>query len=157
VDLPDPGRAWFGEPDAAARQGFLAEAARLGLDGLTRPGSAERLWRRYGGRAMALLDAVRRDPGMAREVVEGGEVLRCEVAEAARSEMVTSLEDFLRRRTALAQAVRRDALLASEGLREACRVLFGASADARRTEYFAQAPDASPARMTASTPSAGPT
>ena len=136
VALPDADRPWFGEPDAALRQGFLERAARLGLATLPHR-AAERLWRRYGDRAPRLLDAVARDATLAREVVEGGEVLRCEVEEAARAEMVTSLEDFLRRRTAMAQVLRREALRASEGLKDACRVLFGEAAESRWAEYFA--------------------
>ncbi|HET9598097.1 MAG TPA: FAD-dependent oxidoreductase [Anaeromyxobacteraceae bacterium] len=140
VALPHADGGWFGEPDAAARRSFLEDAARFGLDDLAPPGAAERLWRRYGERASRLLDSVRRDATLAREVLEGGEVLRCEVEEAARSEMVTSLDDFLRRRTALAQVVCRDALRASAGLRDACRVLFGDAAEARRAEYFGAVP-----------------
>jgi len=137
VTLPHD-RPWFGEPGAAVRQGFLERAARLDPATLPR-GAVERLWRRYGDRAAGLVEAVARDASLAREVVEGGEVLRCEVEEAARTEMVTSLEDFLRRRTALAQLVRRESLRASDGLRDACRVLFGEAADARWAEYFADA------------------
>jgi hypothetical protein len=64
--------------------------------------------------------------------------------------MVVTLDDFLRRRTALAQVVRREDLRASAGLREACRVLFGEAAEARRADYFA--PSAAAAEGTGTDP-----
>jgi glycerol-3-phosphate dehydrogenase len=138
VELSADGQDWYGEPDGAARQRFLGEAAALGLSGGGPGGEgvAERLWRRHGSGAGRLLEAIRRDPGAGRELVEGGAVLRCEVEEAARSELVVALEDFLRRRTALAQLVRREDLLGAAGVGEACRILFGEAAEARRAEYF---------------------
>jgi len=144
VALAQSGRPWFGE-DPAARQQLLEEARRMGLDSGASPGAdpiAERLWRRFGAGALPLLAAIRRDPAAAAEVVPGGDVLRCEVEEAARGEMVVRLEDLLRRRTSLALVVRREVLRGSEGLREACRILFGAAADTRWAEYFADAPPA---------------
>jgi len=139
VALPRAGATWFGEPDASARKRFVDEAGRMGLDSLAPRGTAERLWRRHGEGAMRLLDAIRADPGAAREAVEGSDVLRCEVEEAGRHEMVVALADFLRRRTALCQVLRRDDLRASAGLRQACRILFGEAGEARRAEYFGEA------------------
>ena len=136
VALPRADQAWFGEPDASARQRFFDEAGRMGLDALAPPGAAERLWRRFGAGALGLLEAIRKDASAAQEVVEGGAVLRCEVEEAARGEMVVALDDFLRRRTAMAQVVRREDLRGSPGLREVCRILFGEGGQARLAEYF---------------------
>ncbi len=144
VALPLAGQDWFGEPDGSARQRFLEEAGRTGLDSLGPASPAERLserlWRRYGEGALDLLHAIREDPGAAREMVAGGEVLRCEVEAAARGEMVVALEDFLRRRTAIAQVVRRDDLRESKGLREVCRILFGEAGEARRAEFLSDEP-----------------
>jgi alpha-glycerophosphate oxidase/glycerol-3-phosphate dehydrogenase len=50
--------------------------------------------------------------------------------------MVVCLEDFLRRRTEIAQVVRRDELHRDAGMEEACRILFGAEAGAKRAGYF---------------------
>jgi glycerol-3-phosphate dehydrogenase len=131
---------WFGEPDGAARAAFLAEARSLGLDGAA-PGpdgdsTAARLWRRHGAGAGALLEAVRRDRRAAEVLVPETGTLRCEVEAMAAAEMVVTLEDFLRRRTRIAQVVRRAALQESPGLREACRVFFGDAAEARWAEWL---------------------
>lgn len=139
VALPRADRAWFGESDALTRRRVLAEAGRTGLDSPASPEAAERLWRRHGAAALGLLDAIRKDAGAAQEVVAGTAVLRCEVEEAARREMVVTLDDFLRRRTAIAQVVRREELRGSAGLREVCGILFGEAGEARLAEYFGEA------------------
>jgi hypothetical protein len=72
----------------------------------------------------------------------------------ARREMVTKLDDFLRRRSKVALVVRRDELERSPGLREACRLFFGDAADERAREYFAEA-DAYAAPAGADSPPAG--
>jgi len=143
VALPLAGKSWFGEGDPAARQQFLEEARSMGLDSQAPAGRdrvSERLWRRFGAGALGMLAAIRRDPAAAAEIIPGGAVLRCEVEEAARGEMVVRLEDLLRRRTALALVERREALRGSAGLRQACRILFGEAAEARWAEYFGDAP-----------------
>jgi glycerol-3-phosphate dehydrogenase len=149
VALPYADRVWYGEPHAAVREQFFHQARLMGLDGPTPPGPETesrpaRLWRRYGTEAFAMLEAIRRDPHQADLVIETSRYLRCEIEEAARREMVVRLEDFLRRRTDIGQVVRRDELRASPGLVEASRILFGAAADAKRAEYFAE-PQAGPA------------
>jgi len=53
-------------------------------------------------------------------------------------EMITKLDDFLRRRSKIALVVSQDKLRESAGLREACRILFGDEADAKFAEYFAE-------------------
>ena len=49
--------------------------------------------------------------------------------------MVVKLEDFLRRRSKISQVVRREDILASPGLAEACSILFGDAAELRLSEY----------------------
>jgi glycerol-3-phosphate dehydrogenase len=83
-----------------------------------------------------MLEAIRRDPGMAEVIIETSEYLRCELDEAARREMVVTLEDFLRRRSKIAEVVRREDIRRAAGLRVACAILFGDEAEARREEYF---------------------
>ncbi|XXU57916.1 FAD-dependent oxidoreductase [Sorangium sp. So ce1078] len=140
VALPRPAQRWYGEPGEEVRQEFFRRADDLALDALTPPRSSEklsaRLWRRYGARALELLDDIRSDPRMADALVEGAEDVRCEIAYAARHEMIVKLEDFLRRRTKISLLVRRDELARSPGLREASRLLFGDDADRRLEEYF---------------------
>jgi glycerol-3-phosphate dehydrogenase len=137
-----PERAWYGEPPPAVRDEFFHQAELMDLDARTPPSSSEplssRLWRRYGSAALSMLEAIRQDEAQAELMIENAEYVRCEIEEAAHREMITKLDDFLRRRSKIALVVSRDALLAAEGLREACGILFGAEADAKLAEYFAE-------------------
>jgi glycerol-3-phosphate dehydrogenase len=140
VVLAHPDAHWYGEPTQEARLEFVHQATLLGLDEMTSPRSSEpltiRLWRRYGTEALGLLEDIRADPRMGEVLIEGAEYLRCEIAQAARREMIAKLDDFLRRRSKIALVIRKDELRAAPGLREACRLLFGEDADARFEEYF---------------------
>lgn len=142
LDLPleaDTG-AWFGEPARQTRDEFFRQARRMKLDDLrSRPVNeplSVRLWRRYGRRAFQMLDVIREDPAMAEEIMENADYLRVELHVAAGTEMVTKLEDFLRRRSKIALVVRQSVIRDSDGLGEVARVLFGEQADARMAEYF---------------------
>jgi glycerol-3-phosphate dehydrogenase len=112
----------------------------MGLDAMTSPAASEklstRLWRRYGSQALGLLDAIREDPRMADVLIETSEYLRCELELAARREMIVKLDDFLRRRSKISLVVRREEVARAPGLREACRLLFGARAEERLLECF---------------------
>lgn len=140
VDLPFPKRRWYGEPSAEVREDFFHRARLLGLDALTSPRSAEklttRLWRRYGEGAFAMLEAVRSDPSMAEVLIEPAEYIRCEIEHAARYEMVTKLDDFLRRRSKITLVIPDEEVRRAPGLREACRILFGDAAEARMAEQY---------------------
>ena len=140
ITLSEPKKRWYGEPGDEVRDRFFAEASAMDLDGMTSPSSSEklsvRLWRRYGEQAFPLLESIRHDRQMADVLIERAEYLRCEIAHAAEREMVTKLDDFLRRRSKIALVIRREHLREAPGLREACRLLFGADADARYEEYF---------------------
>jgi glycerol-3-phosphate dehydrogenase len=83
-----------------------------------------------------MLEDIRQDPRMAEVMIGTSEYLRCEIYRTRRHEMVVNLEDFLRRRSKIALVVKRERLLASRGLREACEVLFGDDARAQWEEYF---------------------
>jgi len=139
VTLPDPDRRWYGEPGADLHEEFLLQAARMDLDGMTSPRSSEkltvRLWRRYGAQAFGLLESIRADPRMGEVLIEGAEYLRGEIELAGRREMVTKLDDFLRRRSKIALVTAWDEMIAAPGLMEACRILFGDDAEARLDEY----------------------
>ena len=141
ITLRDPGDSWYGEPPAQLRRQFQREARALHLDDLPAQPEYERLsdrlWRRYGTDAFSMLSEIGRNPKLADPVSEGTEYRVCELEYAARSEMVVTLEDFLRRRSKIELVIHRDQLEAAEGLRAGCKILFGEDADARRTEYFA--------------------
>jgi glycerol-3-phosphate dehydrogenase len=139
IALGAGGRAWYGEPPAAVREEFLAQARAVQLDERA-PGGDEplsaRLWRRYGAGALAMVESIRRDARAAEVVMPSAGLLRCELEEMARREMVVKLEDLLRRRTSAALVVRPEDLRRDPGLREACRILFGEEAEERLTEYL---------------------
>jgi glycerol-3-phosphate dehydrogenase len=135
-------RDWYGEPGKSTRTEFFRQAELTRLDEMRRASYeslAERLWRRYGMRAFTMLEAIRHDPTMAQEVIEGAEYVRCELEYGARTEMVTRLDDFLRRRSKIAMVVPHEELTASAGLHDACRILFGADGQRRYDEYFGAA------------------
>jgi glycerol-3-phosphate dehydrogenase len=140
IDIPHADYKWYGEPPEALKREFFHQATLMDLDGYTDPQSSERLstrlWRRYGARALGLLEDIREDPRQAEVLIKGTEYLRCEIRQAARSEMITRLEDFLRRRSKIALVVRRDEIRNSPGLMEACEILFGDQAEAMLNEYF---------------------
>jgi glycerol-3-phosphate dehydrogenase len=142
VPIPDRERSWYGEPQGSVRERFLAQAAQLGLDEMTDPGSSEplseRFWRRYGEAAFQLLDRIREDESSVELLIEHAEYTRCEIELTARREMVVRLEDFLRRRSKIEQVVRATDLDDAPGLREACFILFGDEADRRLREYREQ-------------------
>ncbi|WP_051063092.1 glycerol-3-phosphate dehydrogenase/oxidase [Ilumatobacter nonamiensis] len=132
---------WFGEPAKATRKEFFRQARLMKLDGLrTKPDVeplSDRLWRRYGRRAFAMLDAIRSEPAMAEDIMGSADYIRIELHEAARSEMVTKLEDFMRRRSKIELVVPDADIESSAGLREVAEILFGADdADRRLAEYF---------------------
>ena len=141
IDLPFPNYKWYGEPPDSVRGEFFHQAKLLDLDAHTAPESSEplstRLWRRYGAEALGLLENIREDPRQAEVLIEGTEYLRCEVAQAARREMITKLDDFLRRRSKIALVERKEDIRRSPGLAEACELLFGDQAAAKLAEYFA--------------------
>jgi glycerol-3-phosphate dehydrogenase len=129
LEPPRPGTRWYGEAEPEQRQAVLARARALAgvgagpTDASPEPPWMERLWRRYGPEANALLDLVEHDPHMAEEVVPGAEVIWAEAAYAARHERVARVEDFTRRRTRLEQVVPHEQL--EPVLPELERVLFG--------------------------------
>ncbi|MGI9284704.1 MAG: glycerol-3-phosphate dehydrogenase/oxidase, partial [Pseudomonadales bacterium] len=154
LDLPYAEKIWYGEPSNSVKQEFLHQARLMDLDGMTDPSSSEpltqRLWRRYGANAMELLEAIREDPDNAKLLIENAEYLRCEIEQAARREMITTLEDFLRRRSKISLVVRREDIINAPGLKEACEIFFGDQAEAKLQEYIESSSEQVQASETAS-------
>ena len=147
VTLTDPKFHWYGEPPNPVKQQFMDQAKRMNLDAMTAQTSSEllstRLWRRYADQAIQMLEKIRQDPAQGEILIEGTEYIRCELEHARDHEMITQLEDFLRRRAKVSLVVPHEQLRHSNGLKEACRVLFGDDADERFNSYFEQHRDTS--------------
>ena len=141
VPLEKDNHNWYGEPARATHDEFYRQARLMRLDDLRHKPDVEplsdRLWRRYGRRAFEMLDEVRADPSMAEDIMENADYLRVELHLAAGTEMITKLEDFLRRRSKITQVVPDGEVRASDGLREVAEMLFGDDADRRMAEYLA--------------------
>jgi glycerol-3-phosphate dehydrogenase len=140
IPLEKDTHTWYGEPASEAREEFYRQARLMRLDDLRHKPDVEplsdRLWRRYGRRAFEMLDEIRQDPAMGEDIIESADYLRVELHLAAETEMVTKLEDFLRRRSKITQVIREDDVRVSPGLHEAVEILFGDDADRRLAEYF---------------------
>ncbi len=140
----DRGR-WYGEPGRESHREFFRQARGMHLDDMRdKPGVeplSDRLWRRYGRRAFEMLDDIREDPRMAEDIMDSADYLRVELHHTAGNEMVTRLDDFLRRRSKISLVVRDEDIRASEGLREVADILFGADAQRQLDRYFRQMPN----------------
>jgi glycerol-3-phosphate dehydrogenase len=145
VPLEKDTHSWYGEPAKATRAEFYRQARLMRLDDLRHKPDVEplsdRLWRRYGRRAFEMLDEIRQDPSMGEDIIESADYLRVELYLAAETEMVTKLEDFLRRRSKITQVIPEGEVKTSAGLHEAAEILFGDQADERLDEYYGEVPD----------------
>jgi alpha-glycerophosphate oxidase/glycerol-3-phosphate dehydrogenase len=140
VELPFEDFKWYGEPNDTVRDEFFHRAKLMDFDALTPATSSEpltkRFWRRYGRNAINMLEKIRENPEKAELLIENSEYLRVEIEHAAEREMVTKLEDFLRRRSKISLVVRKEDIIAAPGLKQACEILFGGEADAKLQEYI---------------------
>lgn len=140
VALPYPAYKWYGEPHPSVREEYLHQTRLMNLDSYTSPESIEllssRLWRRYDQQALELLADIREDPRQAEVLIKGTDYIRCEIRLAKQQEMITKLEDFLRRRSKIALVVRKEDIRNAPGLMEACEILFGDQAQEKYDEYF---------------------
>ena len=131
---------WYVGPGSGARAAFLARAAEAGIAGDraldTGEPLAERLWRRYGKEAGAMLDAVVINPALAAPAIAGTGLRLCEIDHLRDREMIVTLADLLRRRSRLALLYRHEELMAMEGLPELCDRLFGDQGKAKFEDYF---------------------
>lgn len=139
LPLASANAPWYGESTAKVKQAFMHKAKLAQLDALTSPLSQEplsqRLWRRYDRHALQILDEIQRDPAQGEQLIEHSQFIRAELHYAARREMVTKLEDFLRRRSKIEMVLRQADFIHCAGLEEACRILFGQDAEAKLAEY----------------------
>ena len=135
---------WYGEPAKATRDEFYRQARLMKLDSLrSKPDTerlTDRLWRRYGRRAFSMLEAIRDDPRMGEDIMKSADYLRVELHFQAGTEMITKLEDFMRRRSKIDLVVRKEDILESPGLKEVAEILFGDEAELRLKEYLATRP-----------------
>ena len=69
--------------------------------------------------------------------MDNADYLRVELHLAASTEMITKLEDFMRRRSKIEQVVSDEVIRHSSGLDEVAHILFGDDADKRLAEYLA--------------------
>ena len=131
---------WYGEPAPATRDEFYRQARLMKLDSLRNKQDTEpltdRLWRRYGRRAFSMLEAIRDDPAMGEDIMDSADYLRVELHLQATTEMITKLEDFMRRRSKIDLVVRDEDIRSSSGLHEVATILFGDDADRRLAEYL---------------------
>jgi alpha-glycerophosphate oxidase/glycerol-3-phosphate dehydrogenase len=142
IDLPFENAIWYGESDDKIKEEFEYRAQLIGLDKMTPEYSSEmltvRLWRRYDIHALQILDEIQRDPAQAEQLLENAEYLRAELHYASRREMITKLEDFLRRRSKIEMVLRKREILDTKGIVEACEILFGDKAQEKLSEYAAK-------------------
>ncbi len=140
VSMPFFNERWYGEAPRSLRKAFMHQAALMELDAMTDPSSSEplseRFWRRYGEKAFELLERIREDVSSVDLLIQNAEYTRCEIELTARLEMITRLDDFLRRRSKIEQVVRRDEIINAPGLREACEIFFPGRADEKLMEYI---------------------
>mgnify|MGYP000270323705 FL=1 len=131
---------WYGEPAESIRVAYFTRAKSLGLDEIKAVDTDEilsqRLWRRYAAHADSILDAIEKDTSLCDSLIENAGIRRCELEHLAQSELITKLEDFLRRRSKIELLFSQQELKQSKGLFEACEKLFGEDAQARFDEYF---------------------
>ncbi|WP_221801159.1 glycerol-3-phosphate dehydrogenase/oxidase [Oceanobacter mangrovi] len=130
---------WYGEPVIERRDDFIAACRTQGLnhywcEHLQEP-LPERWWRRYGDDALLILARVIEHPEELAPILDGDDLRVAEVWYAAEHEYVTTLEDFLRRRTLLEQTLGKAAILQDAGLTELASILFGSQANAQLEAY----------------------
>lgn len=128
---------WYGEPDRQSRDRFMARSAEA--EGSVEPPGGlpwDRLWRTYGNDAMGILESVRSDKKGGEIVIGPEKICRAELEMIRGQEMVVTLEDFLRRRTLLAQTYNFHELAAMPEIRIACEILFGIEAEQQYNDYF---------------------
>ena len=114
-----PVRRWYGEPGRTARRRYDERSAALALD----PVVAADLWRRQGMRAFPALDLMDADRSMGEPMGGLVPMTEAEVRVMADHEWIVEADDFLRRRTMLAQVERAEDLAADPSVTRAMELL----------------------------------
>jgi glycerol-3-phosphate dehydrogenase len=97
-------RPWYGEPDSDLKSRCFSRLSELGDRGTKiTAGQRDRFWAWYGERTLELVDQVNEDPASAMSIFPNSDIIRAELDLMQRTEMIVSIDDFLRRRTLLAQ------------------------------------------------------
>jgi glycerol-3-phosphate dehydrogenase len=137
---PSPYHKWYGEPSLNEQERFYAAADTLDLEqfaiGETFEPLKDRLWRRYGTHAFNLLDKISQDPAQGKSYISGAAYLACELDYERESEMITKLEDFVRRRTRLELILGREELKQMECLQDVCKILFPENHEQKWQEFI---------------------
>ena len=119
LDGRRPARRWYGEPSPTARRRYDERAAGLALD----PVVAVDLWRRQGMRSFPALDLIDADRSLGEPMGGLVPMTEAEVRVMADHEWIVEADDFLRRRTMLAQVERSDDLSADFAVARALEIL----------------------------------
>ncbi len=138
LGVVDPGgtRDWYGESGTRIRNAFLAKVRLLrGASIVFGEAQSERLWRCYDSRALKLVEKFEDEPDTRDVILAADGITRGELELVRDTEMVVTLEDFLRRRTLLTQTRGKDEL-AGPAMMQVCEILFGSKASVRYQEYF---------------------
>ncbi len=133
---------WYGEPGNKEKTAYYKKAHLLSLDKVIASDTGEmlsdRLWRRYGEKALPMLDAIELDETMTEPLVEGTGIRKCEIEYIAANEMVVTLEDYLKRRSKLEYLLSYEELKGLKSIYETCEKLFGDEAHNKYEEYFSK-------------------
>ena len=109
-------RPWYGEPDSDVKSRCFSRLSELGdrAPAIT-AAQRDRFWAWYGERTLELVDQVNDDPASATSIFPNSDIIWAELDLMQRTEMIVSIDDFLRRRTLLAQTtVAKDLAMAVE-------------------------------------------
>ncbi|GAB1263275.1 glycerol-3-phosphate dehydrogenase/oxidase [Aurantivibrio infirmus] len=140
-------KKWYGEAAEQDKKNFLYRAATHGFGcelsvALSRsktevkPAQVERWWRLYGEQANEILIIAEQNPTTTDPIIPGMDICVAEVMLIAKQEMIITLDDFLRRRTKIAQLLPMKELINHPALLHIATILFGESkADMKVQEY----------------------
>ena len=106
-----PATRWYGEPSSAERSIFFHSAEKI----IGETDSTKKIWRRHGSRAFEVLNKIELKPHTAKNLSESIDYCPAEISTMKDSELIFYTEDFMRRRTLLAQTVPQNDLTSDPG------------------------------------------